>query len=91
MMRVLKEMYRVLRPNRAAIVVVGNSTMRGRDTQTQNCLAEIGQGIGFQVPKIGVRRLDRNKRMLPAGATLDKDSQIQQRMHVEYVIGFYKS
>ncbi|MFQ5709385.1 MAG: DNA methyltransferase [bacterium] len=91
MQRVLKEMYRVLRPNKAAIVVVGNSTMRGRDTQTQNCLAEIGQGIGFEVPKIGIRRLDRNKRMLPAGANIDASSQIQQRMHLEYVIGFYKS
>ena len=52
MKRVLKEMYRVLKPNNAAIVVVGNSTMRDRDTQTQNCLAEIGQEIGFGVPKM---------------------------------------
>ena len=56
MQRVLKELYRVLKANKAAIVVVGNSTMRGKDTQTQNCLAEIGQRIGFQVPKIGVRK-----------------------------------
>lgn len=91
MQRVLQEMYRVLKPNKAAVVVVGNSTMRGKDTQTQNCLAEIGQGIGFEVPEIGIRRLDRNKRMLPAGAKIDASSQIQQRMHLEYVIGFFKS
>lgn len=84
-------MFRVMRPDKAAIVVVGNSVMRGMDTQTQNCLAEIGESIGFEVPKIGIRKIDRNKRMLPAGAVLDTDSQIQQRMHVEYVIGFYKS
>jgi hypothetical protein len=90
MKRVLQEMYRVLKPGKAAILVVGSSIIRGIDTQTQNCLAEIGQVIGFKVPKIGIRNLDRNRRMLPAGAKINKDSQIQQRMHQEYVIGFYK-
>jgi len=90
MRRVLCEMYRVLRPGKAAIVVVGTSVMRGINTETQTCLAEIGQKLGFLVPTIGVRDLDRNRRMMPAGAKLDLKSQIQQRMHQEYVIGFYK-
>lgn len=90
MTRTLKEMYRVLKPGKAAVVVVGNSVMRGKDTETQNCLADIGRNIGFEVPKIGVRKLDRNKRMLPAGIETNTNSQIQQRMHEEYVIGFYK-
>jgi SAM-dependent methyltransferase len=90
MTRTLREMHRVLRPGRAAIVVVGSSIMRGRDTETQNCLAEIGRAIGFEVPGIGVRRLDRDRRMMPAGFKLDLGSQIQQRMHEEYVIGYYK-
>jgi len=90
MTRTLKEMYRVLKPGKAALVVVGSSVMRGRDTETHTCLAEIGETIGFQVPKIGVRTLDRNRRMMPAGTTHDPNSQIQQRMHQEYVIGFYK-
>ncbi len=90
MKRVLQEMYRVLKPGKAAILVVGSSIIRGIDTQTQNCLADIGQSLEFEVPKIGVRNLDRNRRMLPAGAKINKDSQIQQRMHQEFVIGFYK-
>jgi DNA modification methylase len=90
MTRTLKEMFRVLRPGKVAIVVVGSSMMRGQDTETHTCLADIGRAIGFEVPKVGVRHLDRNRRMLPAGAKLDLDSQIQQRMHEEYVIGFYK-
>lgn len=90
MTRALKEMFRVLKPGKAALVVVGTSTMRGINTQTQNCLAEIGQALGFEVPAIGVRRLDRDRRMMPAGQKVDKQSQIQQRMHEEYVIGFYK-
>lgn len=91
MTRAIKEMYRVIKPGKAAIVVVGNSIIRGVDTQTQDCLAAIGRQIGFEVPAIGTRNLDRNRRMLPAGMTLNLGSQIQQRMHVEYVIGFYKS
>jgi len=88
MIRTLREMFRVLRPGKAAIVVVGSSTMRGRDTEVAACLADIGRTLGFEVPKIGVRSLDRNRRMMPAGAKIDQDSQIQQRMHEEYVIGF---
>jgi DNA modification methylase len=87
---VIKEMYRVLKPGKAAIVVVGNSVIRGIGTETQACLAEIGKTIGFEVPKIGVRNLDRNRRMLPAGLIIDTSSQIQQRMHQEYVIGYFK-
>jgi hypothetical protein len=90
MTRVIREMYRVLKPGKAAILVVGNSLMRGRDTETQNCLADIGRSIGFDVPAIGIRNLDRNRRMLPAGMQIDRQSLIQQRMHEEYVIGFYK-
>jgi len=91
MTRTLREFYRVLKPGKAAILVVGNSTMRGRDTKIHTCLAEIGKEIGFLVPMIGVRHLDRNRRMLPSGSTINRDSQIQQRMHEEYVIGFYRA
>lgn len=87
----LREMYRVVKPGKAAIVVVGNSMLRGIDTEIPTCLAEIGQSLGFEVPAIGIRHLDRNRRLMPAGAKIDRDSQIQQRMHEEYVIGFYKS
>jgi DNA modification methylase len=91
MTRVLREMQRVLKPDRAAVLVVASSEIRQIDTQTQICLAEIGETVGFEVPKIGTRRLDRNRRMMPAGHKIDGASQIQKRMHEEYVIGFYKS
>lgn len=90
MTRVLAEMLRVLKPGKAAVLVVGSSTMRGRDTRTERCLADIGHCLGFGLPRIGVRNLDRNRRMMPAGATVDPESQIEQRMHEEYVIGFVK-
>jgi DNA modification methylase len=90
MTRVLSEMYRVLKPCRAAIVVVGSSVMRGIDTQTQNCLADIGKKSGFLIPAIGIRNLDRDRRMMPVGHDINEGSQIQQRMHEEYVIGLIK-
>jgi DNA modification methylase len=91
MTQIIREMHRVLKPDRAAVVVVATSEIRHYDTQTQKCLAEIGESIGFVVPAIGVRRLDRNKRMMPAGHTVNGSSQIQKRMHEEFVIGFQKS
>ena len=90
MTRVLQELHRVLKPGKAAIIVVADSNLKGVNTETNLCLAEIGKTIGFDVPKIGVRRIDRNKRMLPASFGEKSSSQIQQRMHEEYLIGFYK-
>ncbi|NOZ72846.1 MAG: hypothetical protein GXP38_13210 [Chloroflexi bacterium] len=89
MTRTLQEMWRVLKPGKGAVVVVGTSTMRGIDTRTQDCLAAIGQSLGFDVVGIGVRKLDRNRRMMPARQHTTA-SQIEQRMHEEYVIGYYK-
>lgn len=90
MKRVLKEMFRVLKPGKASILVVGNSFIRGADTNVPNCLQEIGISVGFSDPSIGVRHLDRDKRMMPVGKNVNRDSQIQQRMHEEYVIGYVK-
>jgi len=90
MKRTLQEMYRVLKPRRSAVVVVGRATMRGQDTQTPECLVDIGQDIGFDIPRVGVCHLDRDRRMMPTASKVDTSSQIQQRMHEEYVIGFYK-
>jgi hypothetical protein len=91
MTRVLKEMARVLRPGKAAVLVVGDSTMRGIDTRTDVCLAEIGERVGLDPVGIAVRKLDRDKRMMPARQPqFGVDSQIERRMREEYVIGFIK-
>ena len=87
MTRCLTEMARVLKPGKAAIVVVGSSTMRGMGTRADVCLGEIGKQVGFELIRIAVRRLDRDRRMMPARRT-EIRSQIEERMHEEYVIGF---
>ncbi|MFP4621598.1 MAG: DNA methyltransferase [Bacteroidales bacterium] len=90
MSKVLSEMYRVLENNSVAIVVVGNSNLKGINTELQKCLPEIGNEVGFEVPAIWMRNLDRNKRMMPVGTKINNLSQIEKRMHIEYVISFYK-
>ena len=89
MSAVLAETHRVLKPGKAAIVVVGSSNLRGIDVETHKGLAALGVDAGFHLAHIGVRRLDRDKRMMPA-RWAKGDSQIEQRMHEEHVIGLLK-
>ena len=87
---VLGEMHRVLRAKGSAVVVVGTSTLRGMDVETHKALAAIAEGLGFACAGIGVRRLDRDKRMMPARWGNSRQSQIEHRMHEEYAIGLVK-
>jgi len=98
----LSEMFRVLKPGKAAIVVIGSSVMRGIDTETAKCLGEIGETLGFDLVDIPERKLDRNKRMMPARNVSQSEAggparenkkagtKIEERIHKEYVIGFLK-
>lgn len=90
MQSVLGELYRVLKPGAAAIVVVGSSVLRGVNTETELCLQEIGEQFGFPCAPIGVRKIDRNRRMMPVGRHSRTREGIEARMHREYVIGFEK-
>lgn len=84
------EMFRVLEPGRCCIVVVGPSTMRGQTIKTHELLGDIGNEIGFETVDIAERKLDRNRRMMPAALRRNHNSQIESRMHEEYIIGLFK-
>ncbi len=84
------EMLRVLQPGRAAAIVVGPSTMRDIRIDTPVCLAEIAEELGFQVAGITERKLDRNRRMMPARFHNNGQSMIEQRMHEEHVVALIK-
>ncbi len=60
------------------------------ETLTHECLADIGRSVGFDVLGIATRRLDRDRRMMPARRNQEPGSQIELRMHEEYVLGLYK-
>lgn len=87
----LREMYRVLRSDRSAIVVVGPSTMRGLKIQTHEHLASIASTIGFEVIGNVSRPIDRDRRMMPLSQNGNSDSNIEQRIHEEFVLGLLKS
>jgi DNA modification methylase len=86
----LKEMYRVLKNDSAAIIVVASSVLANVDVKTHLCLGEIGENVGFKLIKIASRNLDRNKRMMPASFK-KSNSGIEARMHTEFILGFYKA
>jgi len=90
MKEVLSEMNRVLRPGKAAVLVVGPSVMRGMEVQTHEYLAEIGESIGFRRAGVQKRQIDRDRRMLPVSFGRNGDSTIEQRMHEEFVVGLVK-
>lgn len=90
MRRALCEMLRVLEPGRCCIVVVGPSTMRQQTIKTHELLADVSNQIGFETVNIAERKLDRNRRMLPAAFRRNHKSQIESRMHEEYIIGLLK-
>ena len=90
MSEVIQEMRRVLKRNAAAVIVVGSSILRGVDVETHNCLAAIGEAAGFELAGIGVRHLDRDRRMMPARWDKGAHTQIENRMHDEFIIGLVK-
>ena len=91
MATVIAEMKRVLKKGGTSVIVVATSNLRSIDVQTHKALASIGESAGFDIAGIGVRRLDRDKRMMPARWGNQQGSQIEARMHDEYVIGLVKS
>ena len=77
MSAVIAEMQRVLKKGKAAVIVVGTSNLCGVDVETHRGLAAIGESSGFDLAGIGVRRLDRDKRMMPARWGDHRHSQIE--------------
>ena len=90
MSAVINEMKRVLKSGRTAIMVVGTSHLCGMNVETQKGLSAIGEDVGFDLAGIGIRRLDRDRRMMPTRWGKEQRSQIEKRMHEEYVIGLIK-
>lgn len=90
MRAVIQEMFRVIKNNKTVVIVVASSVIKGIDTLTHECLTDIGKEIGFNLIGINQRVLDRDRRMMPTRWKRNENSQIETRMHEEYVIIFQK-
>jgi DNA modification methylase len=89
MQTAMAEMFRVLRPGRACVIVVGGSTVRGVRLETGVILAEEARAIGFEVTGVAERPIVRNRRMMPVSHVSGR-AGIEARMHGENVIGLIK-
>jgi hypothetical protein len=85
----LREMLRVLAEGRAAILVVGSSTIRGIGIKAPTVLAELASSVGFKVIGVAQREILRNARMMPVSHNSTRNG-IEARMHEEGVIGLIK-
>lgn len=89
MRQALAEMLRVLRPDRAAVVVVGASSVRGVTVPTPFVLAELAESVGFRVVSLRDRPIDRDRRLLPVSRRTNGEG-IEARMHSEQVLSLLK-
>jgi DNA modification methylase len=85
----LREMLRVLAEGRAAVLVVGSSTIRGIGIRVPTVLSELADSVGFRVVGVAKREIIRNARMMPVSHNSLR-SGIEARMHEEGVIGLIK-
>lgn len=90
MRRVIREMRRLLKTGKHCVIVVASSVLEGVDVETHLGLAAIGEMEGFNLSGIGARSIDRDRRMMPARRNQAPSSQIENRMHIEHVIGLTK-
>jgi DNA modification methylase len=85
----LLEMLRVLKDDRAAVLVVGSSIIKGIDIKAPTVLAEIAEAVGFRVVSVAKREIVRDARMMPISNKSERTG-IEARMHEEGVIGLIK-
>lgn len=90
MLFMLEQIRRALKPGKHAILVVASSVINGIDVLTHECLIEIAQSLGLILDNIQERDIDRDKRMMPVSNGVKTNSQIESRMHTEFIIDFRK-
>lgn len=85
----LEEIYRVLRSQGKAILVVGNSTLKGITINNARAVSLIAEHKGFLVRKPTRRRIPASRRYLPPPSNGDQ-SDLKKRMRTEVILRFEK-
>ncbi|MEI6436010.1 MAG: hypothetical protein WCP32_14275 [Bacteroidota bacterium] len=80
MLQVISEMYRVLKNERACVIVVATSVLNGVDVQINKCFAELAEQVGFELIKIGKRKIHRDKRMLPTSLNQENTTLLLENL-----------
>lgn len=87
LLALLTELRRVLRAGGKAILVVGNSCLRGVFIRNSSAMAAAAQRVGFRLVQEVERELPPNRRYLPPPSARDS-SGLERRMRTETVLTF---
>jgi len=88
---VMAEIGRVLRPRGKAIVVIGNSTLRGSFLKNSDLIVELGRMHGLKLANWKRRQIPVSKRYLPPPSSQPSATPLASRMRTEVVITFNKA
>ncbi|WP_417830099.1 hypothetical protein [Thalassospira sp.] len=83
-----KDAFRVLKTDRDATYVMGNSNVKGREIRNSDLLILAAEKAGFVVSDIKTREIPENRRYMPMKGS--NQTALSNRMKQEYVIRFHK-
>lgn len=86
--KVVQEAHRVLKSNRNATYVIGNSKIKGYEVKNSDLLKFAAQEAGFEISEQIIRTIPENRRYMPL--INSPQSALTNRMRSEYVITFKK-
>jgi len=88
--RVMTEVARVLVPKGQALIVVGDSTLRGVFVENSRAIASLGQTRGLDLVSSATRELPAGRRYLPPPGQKGTGAALEARMRTEVVLKFRK-
>jgi SAM-dependent methyltransferase len=86
MKQVIKEISRVLKPEGRAVLVIGNSTLKGVFIKNSTALAYLAREHGLRKVRAHNRPLPPNRRYLPPPTERSAGGQLQKRMGCEVIL-----
>lgn len=86
---IMAEAFRVLKPDRTATYVIGDSLVRGHHVANGELLKAAAMRAGFQLKEASVREIPENRRYMPLRNS--GHSALRHRMRSEHVMTFVKA
>ena len=86
---ITNEAFRVLKPNRMATYVIGNSRIKGFEIRNSELLISAAIQSGFRIVDEKTRDIPENRRYMPLANS--SSSNLSKRMRTEHVLTFMKA
>ena len=86
---VTDEAFRVLRPDRTATYIMGDSRIKGHEISNSGLLIAAAQHSGFQMIERSIRDIPENRRDMPL--VNSGKSSLSKRMRSEHILTFKKA